>query len=143
MGLLAFTACIPRCRTAQVERTKFKLEQLEQDAKQRKLGGWATGSSGPPSDNPSHSNVVTRTANLAIASGGPGEGKKSHGKENIEPGKVDINTATEKELRMIPGIGPVMATRIIAARPFRGADDLKRVSGIGEKKYLQIRPYFQ
>ena len=122
-----------------------KLEQLEQDAKQRKLGGWATVSSRPPPpfDNPSHSNVVTRAANLAIATSSPGEGRKSHGKENIEPGKVDINTATEKELRMIPGIGPVMATRIIAARPFRSADDLKRVSGIGEKKYLQIRPYFQ
>ena len=38
---------------------------------------------------------------------------------------------------MIPGIGPVMAARIIAARPFRSADDLKKVSGIGEKKYTQ------
>jgi DNA uptake protein ComE-like DNA-binding protein len=36
-----------------------------------------------------------------------------------------------------------MAARIIAARPFRSADALKRVSGIGEKKYAQIRPYFQ
>jgi competence protein ComEA len=44
---------------------------------------------------------------------------------------------------MIPGIGPVMAGRIIAARPFRSADDLKKVSGIGEKKYAAIRPYFQ
>jgi DNA uptake protein ComE-like DNA-binding protein len=36
-----------------------------------------------------------------------------------------------------------MAARIIAARPFRSADDLKRVSGIGGKKYAQVRPYFQ
>ena len=36
-----------------------------------------------------------------------------------------------------------MAARIISARPFRSADDLKRVSGIGEKKYVQVRPYFQ
>ena len=89
-----------------------KLAQLERDAKQRKLGGWAISSSRPPSD-------------------------------NIGPGKVDINTGTEKELRMIPGIGPVMATRIIAARPFHSADDLRRVNGIGDKKYAQIRPYFQ
>jgi competence ComEA-like helix-hairpin-helix protein len=71
------------------------------------------------------------------------EGKKSQGKENIESSKVDINTATEKEMRMIPGIGPVMAARIIAARPFRSADELKKVSGIGDKRYAQIRPYFQ
>jgi len=36
-----------------------------------------------------------------------------------------------------------MATRIVAARPFRSADDLKKVSGIGDEKYSQIRPYFQ
>ena len=69
--------------------------------------------------------------------------KKSHAKEAIEPGRIDINTATEKELRMIPGVGPVMATRIVGARPFRSADDLKKVNGIGDKKYAKIRPYFQ
>ena len=71
------------------------------------------------------------------------EAKKSHAKETIELGRIDINTATEKELRMIPGIGPVMAARIVAARPFRSADDLKKVNGIGDKKYAKIRPYFQ
>ena len=67
----------------------------------------------------------------------------SHAKEKTPLGNIDINTATEKELTTVPGIGHVMAARIIAARPFRSADDLKRVSGIGEKKYAQIRPYFQ
>ena len=62
---------------------------------------------------------------------------------NPTPFQSMSNTATEKELRMVPGIGPVMATRIIAARPFRSANELKRVSGIGDKKYAQIRPYFQ
>jgi DNA uptake protein ComE-like DNA-binding protein len=36
-----------------------------------------------------------------------------------------------------------MAARIIAARPFHSADDLKKVSGIADRKYTQIRPYFQ
>jgi competence ComEA-like helix-hairpin-helix protein len=71
------------------------------------------------------------------------EPQGSHVKETIEPGQIDINKATEKELKMIPGIGPVMAGRIIAARPFRSADDLKKVNGIGDKKYAKIRPYFQ
>jgi DNA uptake protein ComE-like DNA-binding protein len=120
-----------------------KLEQLEQSAKQRKLGGWAISSSRPPSDNASHWIVVTPTANPAIANSSPSEVKNSHGKGNTELGKIDINTATEKELTTVPGIGHVMAARIIGARPFRSADDLKRVSGIGDKKYAQIRPYFQ
>jgi competence protein ComEA len=59
------------------------------------------------------------------------------------PAKLDVNTATEKELRSLPGIGPVMAARIIAARPFRSANDLKKVNGIGDKKYDHIRPYFK
>jgi competence protein ComEA len=67
-------------------------------------------------------------------------GSRAKGKTPL--GNIDINTATEKELTTVPGIGHVMAARIIAARPFRSADDLKRVSGIGEKKYAQIRPYF-
>ena len=67
----------------------------------------------------------------------------SHAKETPELGRIDINTATEKELRSVPGIGPVMAARIIAARPFRSADDLKKVNGIGDKNYAKIRPYFQ
>ena len=60
-----------------------------------------------------------------------------------DAGKLDVNTAAEKQLRDLPGIGPVLAQRIIAARPFRSADDLKKVNGIGDKKYDQIRPYFQ
>jgi competence ComEA-like helix-hairpin-helix protein len=69
--------------------------------------------------------------------------KQSHPKKEIEFGRIDVNTATEKELKMIPGVGPVIASRIIAARPFRSADDLRKVSGIGDKKYAEIRPFFQ
>jgi DNA uptake protein ComE-like DNA-binding protein len=57
----------------------------------------------------------------------------AYAKQTPEAGQIDINTATEKELTTVPGIGDVTAARIIAARPFRSADDLKRVSGIGDK----------
>ena len=99
-----------------------KLKNLENQAKQAKLGGWAA-------------NNERSTAPTAF----PSMSKN----ERLFPAKLDINTATEKELRLIPGIGPVMAARIIAARPFRSADDLKKVNGIGDKKYAEIRPYFQ
>jgi DNA uptake protein ComE-like DNA-binding protein len=90
----------------------------------------------------SRSIPVTRTSSSLAAARSPGDAKNS-AKEKTPLGNIDINTATEKELTTVPGIGHVMAARIIAARPFRSADDLKRVSGIGEKKYAQIRPYFQ
>jgi DNA uptake protein ComE-like DNA-binding protein len=57
--------------------------------------------------------------------------------------KLDVNTASLTELENVPGIGPSIAERIIEARPFRGADDLQRVKGIGTgKRYEQIRPFF-
>ena len=56
-------------------------------------------------------------------------------------GKVDLNTATEKELQSIKGIGPVLAKRIIAGRPYRTVDDLLKVKGIGPKKLEKIRAY--
>lgn len=57
-------------------------------------------------------------------------------------GKLDANTATVDELVNLKGIGPVLAQRIIEARPFKNADGLRRVKGIGPKKYGQIRPFF-
>lgn len=126
-----------------------KLAQLENEAKRRRIGGWVltgqsssvAGSKVQPSVDGSHSIPVTQTSGSSAAAVSPVEA--SLAKETTHSGKIDINAATEKELRTLPGIGPVMAARIIAARPFRSADDLRRVSGIGDKKYAQIRPYFQ
>ena len=56
--------------------------------------------------------------------------------------KLDVNAATLSELDSLPGVGPVLAGRIIAARPFKSADDLRHVKGIGAKKYEKIRPHF-
>jgi competence ComEA-like helix-hairpin-helix protein len=52
-----------------------------------------------------------------------------------------MNTATKKELQSIKGIGPVLAERIIAGRPYKTVDDLLKVKGIGSKKLEKIRPY--
>jgi DNA uptake protein ComE-like DNA-binding protein len=127
-----------------------KLAELEGEAKRRKVGGWGmTGQSSngtriplesPPNDSRSISVTPTSSSSAVVMS--PAE-VKNRAKEKTQLGNIDVNTATEKELTTVPGIGHVMAARIIAARPFRSADDLKKVSGIGDKKYAQIRPYFQ
>lgn len=56
-----------------------------------------------------------------------------------ENGKININRASAVELDTLPGVGMSTADKIIADReangPFKTIDDLKRVSGIGDKKY--------
>ena len=58
-----------------------------------------------------------------------------------EPDAIDLNTATAPELETLPGIGPKLAARIIAARPFRSLDDLARIPEIGHKRAETIRPF--
>ena len=59
------------------------------------------------------------------------------------PSKVIINTADRPALLACPGIGPIIADRIIAERremPFRSWDDLQqRVPGLGPAKINQLR----
>lgn|GEM_PF-381796 len=56
-------------------------------------------------------------------------------------GSIDLNTASEKELQTIKGIGPVLAARIIAGRPYETIADLLKVKGIGRKTLANIRPH--
>ncbi len=57
--------------------------------------------------------------------------------------KVDVNNAGVEELMRLPGIGEVLARRIVAYReehgPFESVDDLENVEGIGEKTLERIR----
>lgn len=57
--------------------------------------------------------------------------------------KLDLNRATEQDFEALPGIGPVLAERIVEYRQARGAfrdvEQLRRVKGIGKKKFERIR----
>ena len=60
---------------------------------------------------------------------------------------VDVNKAGIDELTRVPGIGQVMAQRIVDFRsengPFRRLEDLLKVKGVGEKKLARLRPYLK
>jgi len=58
---------------------------------------------------------------------------------------VDVNTATAKDLEALPGLGPVLAQRVVQHRqthgPFQAPQDLLEVPGIGEQNLARLRPY--
>jgi competence protein ComEA len=59
--------------------------------------------------------------------------------------RINLNTASSAQLETLPGVGPVMAGRIIAWREQHGkfttTAELQEVSGIGAKTYTQLEPY--
>ena len=60
------------------------------------------------------------------------------------PSKIDLNRASVDELTMLPGVGPVLAQRMVEWRKahgrYRSVDDLQEVKGIGKKRMEQLRP---
>lgn len=56
---------------------------------------------------------------------------------------VNLNLANQQELEALPGIGPALAKRIMDYRNQQGSfatvEELKKVSGIGEKKFEQLK----
>lgn len=73
-----------------------------------------------------------------IVSAGPSSTSTSQGE-----GKININKATSDELQNLPGIGPSKAEAIIAYREdsglFQTIDDLKLVTGIGDKTFERLQ----
>ena len=53
--------------------------------------------------------------------------------------KADLNTATQKELEDVKGVGPATAKKIIANRPYKSVDELKK-AGLSDKQIKSIGP---
>ncbi|MDP8957691.1 MAG: helix-hairpin-helix domain-containing protein, partial [Actinomycetota bacterium] len=65
------------------------------------------------------------------------------GETKGEDGPIQLNEASAAELETLPGVGPVLAERIVAQReehgPFASVEDLLDVPGIGEAKLAALR----
>jgi competence protein ComEA len=62
----------------------------------------------------------------------------------LKPGEpLDPNTASVDEIMLLPGIGEVLAERIVEGRPYAKLEDLRRVPGIGAKAFDRIKDSLQ
>jgi DNA uptake protein ComE-like DNA-binding protein len=60
--------------------------------------------------------------------------------EKSEP-KLDLNTASEQELDGLPGIGPILAKKILAGRPYKSKDELVRRKILPQSAYDAIKDH--
>jgi competence protein ComEA len=74
--------------------------------------------------------------------------KSQSGKDSIpdvDPAIVFLNRAGQEELERLPGIGPVMAKRILEFRSrkgrFESIEELLQVRGIGKKTLIRLKPH--
>lgn len=98
--------------------------------------------------------TASETSTAAVPSGSPNvketdseeqEEVKKFKPEDVGEKYVNINTASERELMQLPGIGEKTAKRIVEKREkigrFRRIEDISNVERIGEKTIEAIKPY--
>ena len=95
-------------------------------------GTWSTASAAP-----------TTALATQPATEEPHVAKKSSHKELA--GKLNLNTASEDQLMLLPAVGPAKAERIVAWRKknggFKRVADLRHVKGFGYKSFKKLEPY--
>jgi hypothetical protein len=86
--------------------------------------------------------ATAQEAQPKATGGAPGQTAptKTSPKAKAAPsGPLDLNTASEKELDSLPGVGPATAKKIVQGRPYNSVDDLAK-AGVASKQIETIRP---
>ena len=87
--------------------------------------------------------AVTRTPqppNKAPASSEPPTYPTTASVTPLISGRVNLNTASQEQLEALPRVGPALAQKIIAGRPYRSLADLDNVKGVGEATLRELKP---
>lgn len=100
--------------------------------------------------------AVAKPASATVARPAPVEREPDVAEDDERPasrskreltGKLNLNTATEEQLQLLPTVGPAKAERIVAWRKknggFKRAADLRKVKGFGYKTLKRLEPYLE
>lgn len=96
------------------------------------------GSAHPRASQPIHGGDAIDTAALCEGDVGPSRMPAADLAALGQP--TDLNGASVEELEGLPGVGPKLAARIVAGRPFDSVDALAEVRGVGPATLDRLRP---
>ncbi len=97
-----------------------------------------------PPESPLESRLVDLEPSPAPA---PADDEAESAQEPALAVRIRVNSASPSELELLPGVGPVIASRISESRasdgPFKDLRDLQRVRGIGPKTAQKLAPHIR
>ncbi len=158
------TATAPPGETSESLRSHY--DGLQDSARRKKLGAWGTGgpikraetsrpaattprlaqSPTPGVDDATTGEILADLDPLSrrplmppsIPSSTPSARPQPSAAAAPDSGKISLNSASNAQIQSLPGIGPTLAARIIAARPYNAVEELRGVKGIGAEKLAAI-----
>ena len=98
-----------------------------------------------PTTSPSSVSASGKTASVTAAATAPDADALPRTAKKQVTGKLNLNTATEDQLMLLPTVGPAKAERVVVWRKKNGAfkrtADLRRVKGFGYKTFKRLEPF--
>lgn len=108
-------------------------------------GSWSRVASAAPSLPPAATAPARPATSPVRALDEDGEAPAKKGGHKQLAGKLNLNTATDEQLMLLPTVGPAKAERIVSWRKknggFKRPADLRRVKGFGYKTFKKLEPY--